>query len=302
VNVYRFLLTRQWVILTLLGLVLIPVMIELGIWQLHRHEQKAAQNDLIVHSLKAAPVPVDKLTGVGREPVHDDQFRSVRASGHYDTAHEVVVRQRTAADEQSIGYFVLTPLIRDDGTAVLVNRGWIPTGNDLTKFPHVPAPPGGHVTVTGRMMIDETTADSGIKDKKGLPPRMVMLIDSHKMAKTLKEPVLGGYVQLTASSPSPEHHPQRVPDPDHSSIGRHIAYTVQWWIFAAGVPVAWLRLVRREVRDREAAAAREAPSESEDAPTDDTPTDDTPTAETSADDDPGSDDRETAGTRQSSGD
>jgi cytochrome oxidase assembly protein ShyY1 len=260
--VYRFLLTRQWVILTLLGLVLIPVMIELGIWQLHRHEQKAAQNDLIVHSLRADPVPVGRLTGVGREPTGDDQFRSVRASGTYDTDHEVVVRQRTAADEQSIGYFVLTPLIQDDGTAVLVNRGWIPAGGDLTKFPDVPPAPDGHVTVTGRMMVDETTEASGIRDKKGLPPRQVMLINSHQQAKVLDQPVMGGYIQLTKSSPAPRaDHPQRVPEPDHSGIGRHIAYTVQWWIFAAGVPVAWWMLVRREVRDRAAAAEQQETAE-----------------------------------------
>ncbi len=267
-NVYRFLWTRQWVILTLLGLVLIPVMIELGIWQLHRHEQKAAQNDLIVHSLRADPVPVGRLTGVGREPARDNQFRAVRASGTYDTGHEVVVRQRTAADEQSIGYFVLTPLVRDDGTAVLVNRGWIPAGNDLTRFPDVPPAPGGHVTVTGRMMIDETTEASGIRDKQGLPPRQVMLINSHKRAKTLHEPVLGGYVQLTGSSPTPKVHPQRVPEPDHSSIGRHIAYTVQWWIFAAGVPVGWVMLVRREARDLAAADRRQETSETEPEPQD----------------------------------
>jgi cytochrome oxidase assembly protein ShyY1 len=257
VSVYRFLLTRQWVILTLLGLVLIPVMIELGVWQLHRHEQRAAQNDLIAHSLDAPPVPVDRLTGVGREPAHDDQFRTVRASGTWDTAHEVVVRRRTASDGQSIGYFVLTPLIRDDGTALLVNRGWIPSGDDLTKYPHVPPPPAGRVTVTGRLMIDETTEASGIRRKQGLPPRQVMLINSHDRAKDLDEPVLGGYVQLTGSSPAPKgDHPQRVAEPDHSGIGRHIAYTVQWWLFAAGVPVAWWMLVRREVRDRAAEAAR----------------------------------------------
>lgn len=278
-NVYRFLLTRQWVILTLLGLVLIPVMIELGFWQLHRHEQRAAQNDLIVHSLKAPPVPVDRLTGVHEEPAEDDQFRAVRASGTYDTEHEVVVRQRTAADGQSIGYFVLTPLIRDDGTALLVNRGWIPAGNDLTKFPDVPPAPSGHVTVTGRMMVDETTEASGIRDKQGMPPRQVMLINSHKRAKVLDEPVLGGYIQLTDSSPAPKgDHPQRVPEPDHSAIGRHIAYTVQWWLFAAGVPVAWLLLVRREVRDRAAAEQQPDEPETPQEPADEEPTDGEPAA------------------------
>lgn len=34
-----------------------------------------------------------------------------------------------------------------------------------------------------------------------------------------------------------------------------MAYAVQWWLFAAGVPVGWTVLVRRERRDRAEAAA-----------------------------------------------
>ncbi|AKA03252.1 membrane protein [Streptomyces noursei ZPM] len=253
---YRFLLTRQWVILTLLGLVLIPVMIKLGFWQFHRHQHKVAQNAQIARNLAATPVPVTELAAVGRTLPQGDMWRRVTATGTYDTAHEVVVRQRTAADEQTIGYYVLTPLVLADGKAVVVNRGWIPAGDDLTKFPHVPAAPTGTLTVTGRMMVDETTAVSGIKDTKGLPPRQVMLINSRQQAKRVGRPMLGGYIEQTAPQ-TKDNSPELVPEPDHDSIGPHMAYAVQWWLFAAAVPVGWVVLVRRERRDRLTAAARE---------------------------------------------
>ncbi|GAO12488.1 hypothetical protein TPA0598_11_00490 [Streptomyces lydicamycinicus] len=254
---YRFLLSRQWVILTLVGLVLIPVMIKLGYWQLHRHQHKVAQNQLIARSLAADPVPVTTLAAPGRELPRRDMWRTVTATGTYDTAHEVVVRQRTAADEQSIGYYVVTPLVLGNGRAVLVNRGWVSAGNDLTKFPDVPAAPRGKVTVTGRMMADETTAASGIKNTKGLPARQVMLINSSEQAKRTGRTMLGGYIEQTAPKPA-GNIPEPVPEPDHDSIGPHMAYAVQWWLFAAAVPVGWLVLVRRERRDRMAAAAKEA--------------------------------------------
>jgi cytochrome oxidase assembly protein ShyY1 len=258
-GVYRFLLSRQWVILTLLGLVLIPVMIKLGFWQLHRHQSRVAHNHLIAHSLAADPVPIGRLTGVGREPAEDDQYRTVTATGRYDTRHEVVVRQRTAADGQSIGYFVVTPLIRGDGTAVLVNRGWIAAGGDLTKFPEVPEPPRGQVQVRGRIMADETSAASGIEDRKGLPPHQVMLINSRQQAKALHRRVLHGNMQLTHTSPKPQgKQPASIPPPDHDSIGPHMAYAVQWWLFASAVPFGWGVLVRRERRDQLTARARES--------------------------------------------
>ncbi|MFF5588738.1 SURF1 family cytochrome oxidase biogenesis protein [Streptomyces hygroscopicus] len=256
---YRFLLTRQWVILTLVALALIPTMIRLGFWQLHRHEHRVAQNQLIGDNLGAPAVAVEKLTSPGRTVPRDDTWRTVTATGTYDTAHEVVVRQRTGSDEQSIGYFVLTPLLLPDDRAVLVNRGWIPAGADLTKFPDVPAAPSGKVTVTGRLKADETTGNSGIKDKKGLPPRQVSLINSEQQAKALSRPVLGGYIELTSSSPKGGgKQPRTVAAPDHSDIGPHMAYAVQWWLFSAGVPIGWFVLARRERRDRAAEAAKAA--------------------------------------------
>ncbi|WP_181766806.1 SURF1 family protein, partial [Streptomyces albidus (ex Kaewkla and Franco 2022)] len=237
---YRFLLSRQWVILTLIGLALIPGMIKLGFWQLHRHESRVAHNELISSSLSAPPVPFERLSGVEGGPAEDDQFRTAKASGRYDREHEVVVRQRTGADQKSIGYFVVTPLIQSDGNAVLVNRGWIEADGDLTEFPDVPAPPRGEVTVTGRVMVSETSEASGIKDKPGLPPRQVMLINSQQQANALGGPVRSGYLQLTATDPEPSaRQPERIPEPDHSSIGPHMAYAIQWWLFAAAVPVGW---------------------------------------------------------------
>ncbi|MFG3493410.1 SURF1 family protein [Streptomyces sp. NPDC047928] len=257
---YRFLLSRQWVILTLVALVLIPVMVELGFWQFHRHERRVTQNALIADNLQAKPVPVTELTSPGHSVPRADYWRAVTATGTFDQDHEVVVRRRTNADDK-VGVLVLTPLVLADGRAVLVNRGWIPAAPDQTTYPQVPPAPKGQVTVTGRLKADETTGASGIKDLKGLPPRQVMLINSEQQAGALGRRVLGGYLEQTAPEPS-GGTPELIPEPDHDSIGAHMAYAVQWWLFAAGVPVGWVVLVRRERRDRAAAAA---PSTSEPA-------------------------------------
>ncbi|MGW1198140.1 SURF1 family cytochrome oxidase biogenesis protein [Streptomyces sp. NPDC002536] len=249
---YRFLLSRQWVILTLVGIVLVPVMVRLGFWQLHRHEHKVAQNNQIARSLAADPVPVTGLTAPGREVAGSDVWRQVTASGTYDAKDEVVVRRRTD-DNGHQGYFVLTPLLLEDGRAVLVNRGWVPAGDDPMRFPDVPAAASGKITVTGRLKQDETTAASGIKDTAGLPPRQVMLINSEQRSKAMNRPVLAGYIELV--DPAPKDGPKPVAAPDHSDIGPHLAYAIQWWLFAGGVPVGWFILVRRERRDRLAAAA-----------------------------------------------
>jgi len=259
-GVYRFLLTRQWVILTLVALLLIPTMIRLGVWQLHRHDHRQALNKVIDDSLAAQPVSAESLTSVGGSVRHEDLYRRVTAKGRFDTAHELVVRRRTSTDDQ-VGYHVLTPFVLDDGRTLLVNRGWIPSPGSQTAFPKIPAPAEGEITVTGRLMQDETTAASGIKNVKGLPDRQIMLINSGQIGTLLRnggdgsaKDVLGGYIELTSPSPK-AGSPELIPSPkeDSSWIGLgdiNLPYAVQWWLFAAAVPIGWVILVRREARER----------------------------------------------------
>lgn len=255
-GVYRFLLSRQWVILTLVSLLLIPTMIRLGFWQMHRYEERTARNQLVTDALTAEAVPVERLTTPGHTVTRDERYRSVTATGSFDTAHEVVVRRRVNADE-TVGFHVLTPFVLTDGRVLLVNRGWIPAdAPSQTTFPEVPAPAGGRVTVTGRLMPDETTAASGIKDLKGLPDRQVMLINSEQEARRLGVQVLGGYIAQTAPEPKGDS-PELLGPPGSEDAALNYAYAIQWWLFSAGVPVGWVILVRREARDRAQAAARE---------------------------------------------
>lgn len=259
---YRFLLSRQWVLLTLVALLLIPAMVQLGFWQLHRHEGRVARNELISNSLDEAPIPMTRLSSPDEAPDPDDRYRPVTAAGSYDDAHEVLVRRRTGPDGSSIGYYVLTPLVQDDGTAVLVNRGWIPDGDEPTQTPEVPAAPGGELAVTGRLMSNETTETTGIKNLGGLPDGMVMMINSEERARDMGRPVVSGYMDLIETSPAPAGEPAQptvLAPPDHTGIGAHFAYAFQWWLFAAGVPVGWFLLLRRE-RDDQHAAKRGVPA------------------------------------------
>ncbi|MFF8035341.1 MULTISPECIES: SURF1 family protein [unclassified Streptomyces] len=251
---YRFLLSRQWVIITLVALLLIPTMIRLGIWQMDRYEERSARNRLVADALAAGPVPVERLAAPGEAVTRAERYRTVTAEGRFDTDDEVVVRRRTNADDE-VGFHVLTPFVLDDGRVLLVNRGWVPGDRtSQSAFPEVPAPPRGEITIEGRLMPDETTEASGIKDLDGLPDRQIMLIDSGREAERLGARVLGGYVAQTAPEPE-DGTPERLGDPGEENAALNYAYAVQWWLFAAAVPVGWLVLVRREARERARAAA-----------------------------------------------
>lgn len=256
-HVYRFLLSGRWLITLLIALLLIPTTVRLGFWQYHRHEARVDRNELVGRALTASPVPYDSLvTEPGAVVPRGLTWRAVTATGQYDAAHEFVVRKRTDSSGDKIGYFVVTPLKLSDGRgSVLVNRGWVASGESAVTYPTVPAPPAGEVTVTGRLRADETASGSGIRDRGSLPDRQYNLINTAQQAKETGATVLGGYLELTATAPAPAEQPEVLPEPDHSAIGPHMAYAIQWWLFTALIPVGVVILVRREARDRARAAA-----------------------------------------------
>lgn len=66
------------------------------------------------------------------QAVKDFEYRRVKVTGVYDHAHEMLLGPRTRGDGNS-GYFLITPLVRENGSIVLVKRGWVPTEK---KDPH----------------------------------------------------------------------------------------------------------------------------------------------------------------------
>jgi cytochrome oxidase assembly protein ShyY1 len=255
--VYRFLLQRRWVALTVLALVAVPTCVALGQWQLHRYHQRHAANQVLHRSMNAAPVPVEQLTGPDRDVTPRDRWRAVVATGTYDTQHELLARNRS--QDGRPGFYVVTPLRTASGTAVLVNRGWVGLADTATARPDVPAPPAGDVTVTGRIRPSETRKSSGIRDRAGAPAGQIYLISTETISAGLPYPLDRAIVELTGQQPAARTAPEPVPPPEDQDEGMNLSYFVQWNLFAAAGVVTWVLLVWREVRSRRRALAGDTP-------------------------------------------
>lgn len=237
---YRFLLSRRWLGLLAAAIVVALTCAALGRWQLHRLHARHLRNAVINHNLTSTPVPPQQLMAVGRSLPTSMQWRQVRATGHYDVAHELLVRNRTF--EGAVGFHVLTPLVTDAGPALLVDRGWVPVGETATTRPDVPEPPAGTVTVIGRLRQSEPR-------QGGTPPHgQVNRISTRAISKTLPYPVYGGYAELVSQQPTPRNTPQALPPPEPSE-GPHLAYAFQWFLFGSMALGGYVVLARREARD-----------------------------------------------------
>ncbi|MDT0304771.1 SURF1 family cytochrome oxidase biogenesis protein [Streptomonospora wellingtoniae] len=242
----RILLSPRMLAFHALVALIVPSFIWLGFWQLHRWEDKSAAVALQEENMASAAVPADRLTSPGEDVSAAEQWRRVTATGHYDAEHELLVRNRDGSG--GVGLHVLTPLVTDGGTALLVNRGWIEQPPTATARPDVPAPPEGQVTVTGRLRFSETEESTGIRVRGGLPEGQVMLIDVDRIAGDLPYPVYGGYAELTEQRPEGAEHPEAVPSPEMNT-GMNLSYAVQWWVFTLIAVGGWVFLMRREVAE-----------------------------------------------------
>lgn len=230
---YRFLLTPRWVALALVMALAAATMVWLGLWQLSRYHHRSDINARIDAAALADPLPLAQVltppsaTGAGPAPAAEDTWSVVSATGRYDVAHEIVVRTRTL--DGSPGFEIVTPLVLADGSAVLVDRGFLPSpSGPALQLPVTPVPPAGEVTVVGRVHAPESRAAA----PELLDERLtVRRIDPAKIAEVLPYPVFGGYLTLTSQTPAASDELTPLP-PGRQNAILNAGYTVQWWAFA----------------------------------------------------------------------
>ncbi|MGH1591635.1 SURF1 family protein [Methylobacterium phyllosphaerae] len=111
----------------LASLVALAILLGLGTWQL---ERKAWKEDLIARIVRQSRAePVAPPAPEAWDPARDE-FRHVRVSGRFLNDKETLVHGLAAGETPGRalqGYYVLTPLERDGGGVVLINRGFVPT-------------------------------------------------------------------------------------------------------------------------------------------------------------------------------
>lgn len=244
----RFLLSRRWLLFALTVAALAWGASLLGQWQFHRLDERRAENRLVATNLQRPPVPIDDVLAPGRPAREDDEWREVVVHGTWDDAHTIVIKYQTR--DGAAGVDVVTPLRTDDGTAVLVDRGWLATENNGGTRPRLPAATAGPVTVIGWVRVDGSGGSTTVSDMAARS------ISSTAAAKVVPYRLYGGFLDLHTESPAPAKALQPTELPDDTSEGPHFFYGLQWWFFGALAVIGFGYLAYDEWR--RARAARES--------------------------------------------
>jgi surfeit locus 1 family protein len=214
-------LPRSRLLLIASFLLVAAVCARLGIWQVDRLKERRAAN---AAALAARSAPTVVLDG---SPLMSDTLvnRRVRAVGRYDHSRDIVIRGRVYAGVP--GVEIVSPLLLRAGkTAVLVNRGFVPTPDAVTVQPDSLREPGD-VVVEG---IALPLASGG-----GAPLHLGdyttwARLDREALPRELPYPVYPIYIRQTPDSALPRF-PRRL-DPPELDDGPHLSYAIQWFSFS----------------------------------------------------------------------
>lgn len=227
-------------------------MINLGLWQLRRLDERRAFNATVEARYDAPPVPLGSLLPDGDAPedLVGIEWRPVTARGVFDPAGEIKIVNRS--QHGVAGSFSVTPLELDDGRVLLVNRGFVPLAMD----PSPPAPTTP-VSVLGRLRLSQPRRFGGLSDPATGPLDVAQRVDIDRLREQQDGPVVPMYLELAESTPATaiDGVPDPVLPPDLSE-GSHLSYAVQWFLFSIAVAVGWVLAVRHSIaarRDRLAA-------------------------------------------------
>lgn len=221
----RFLLSRRWALFALVVLVLAYGAWLLGQWQFNRLEDRRVSNEVVSRNLAAPAAPVEDVLSTDRGPTPEQEWLRVTATGTWDDASTVVLRYQTR--DGGPGVDVVTPLVTDEGVAVLVDRGWLSTANSGAARPELPPATAGEVTVTGYVRADAVGRATTIEDAS------TRAISSQEVAELTSYPLFQGFLDLATESPAPQTALEPAVLPDDDSEGPHFFYGLQWWFFGA---------------------------------------------------------------------
>jgi surfeit locus 1 family protein len=245
----RALLSPRMLLLHLVAIASVAGTGWLGVWQYgawadHRDDKA----DALAH---AAPKPLADVLGP------DDPFPSkyvgqpVRLAGTWLPDDTVFIEGKAVQGKD--GYWVVTPVSTDNGSAVLVVRGW----SEDAEAPVAQ----GNATITGWIQPGEASGDLDQDATDDVLPSLRIADVLERMDQDLygayviaEEPVEASLTPVT---------PDQLPKPDTFTSIRNLLYGIEWWVFGGFAVFLWWRWCKDEVERVTSVTAGEEAAEPE---------------------------------------
>ncbi len=230
---------RRYVPLAI-AVVVAVVCVRLGLWQLSRLNDRREVNATRATRLAQPQLQITEWlaldsTGAGRR---------AEAAGVFDFTRELIVVARSFRGVP--GVHIVTPLRLPDGSALLVERGWVPSADgrsiDLERVRE-----RAWANPTGLLLGNVTEQPEAIVGD-AVWPRYVRRVTPPDHGAAYPYPVLDLLLRRTELPDSAPQEMRAVPLPELSD-GPHLSYAIQWFAFAVIAVIGSVALVVKGSRE-----------------------------------------------------
>lgn len=222
---WRFAITRRYFGYLAMAIVFAIACWFLSQWQFARLAEARVEVNRLSANYEREPVPLASVLPDLDSFDADDKWIPVEMTGTYLTDQQTLVRNRPYGGNP--GFEVLTPLQLPDDTVFIVDRGWVPSGDEQDYPDDIPAAPVGEVTVVARLKASEPQLAG-----RSAPAGQIATIQLPALAETLGgEMFTGAYGLMASESPAPATRPLAAAQPEEDE-GPHLSYALQWLLFA----------------------------------------------------------------------
>lgn len=205
----------------------------LGLWQLHRADEKRA---LLAEYQTRLTAPVLPIAAVVQNP-QAFVARRVQGMGVFDSKQQFLLDNRIV--QHQAGFDVITP-VRLPGykALLLVNRGFIPARARHGSVPELPVSKGMR-RFSGRLYLPISSVFTLAEESENTWewPLIIQKIDIKQISQHLKQPVLPFLIRLAEASPQAFAYHWK---PVTMKPAKHVGYAVQWFALAVVLGIAYI--------------------------------------------------------------
>ena len=223
---------RPGVAATISVLIMLPILIGLGVWQIQRLAWKTALIARLEQQIHASPVAVPPSI----DNLADWSLKPVTVQGIYDPATIAIIPGRV--HQGVLGSKILTLLRRSDGVAVVIDRGWVPQADVADWLAQKNLPPTGVRSISGLARVPEA---GNIFTPHNQPEQHIWYQpDPLAMARYWD---ITGVAPIWVQQTVPETQPRApvigtLPSPDLPN--NHLGYAITWFGLALVLLVIYL--------------------------------------------------------------
>jgi surfeit locus 1 family protein len=216
----------------LIGLVIYGL-ISLGMWQLDRADEKQAIIDKIKLA-QHAPAQLATLDELANKAYHN-----VLLKGYYDSSRQFIYDNQII--KGNAGYYVMTPFMLNQNTAILVNRGFVAWHGRRDKL--------ANIAVDNQPRLIEVALIKPLKRLELTQPppqsKFPLLIQSIDISRLEAMSTLQFVPIIARLSKQATAGFFRQWQPFYGSKDKHLGYALQWFLMALVLLIIGVRLLRK---------------------------------------------------------